>query len=52
MYFDLVHPRNIAPDCGEGTVAQFWAFALYRKYYTTQRQPCLLTELGCTNFYV
>jgi len=31
MTFDLVHPRYTAINSGEGTVAQFWDFTLYRK---------------------
>jgi len=48
MHFDLAHPLHTATNCGEATVAQFWAFTVYRKYYTIQRQPCTLTELRCS----
>jgi len=49
MHFHLAHPRYTATNCGEETVAQFWAFTVYRKNYTIQRQPCPLTELRCSN---
>jgi hypothetical protein len=50
MYLDLAHPQYTATHSGEGAVAQFWAFTVYRKYYTTQWQPCPLRNYAASTF--